>query len=337
MNPWRKLVAARERALVLESGGVKIAGEAQVGLDALVDGAKPGDLASLVRLVEAACADPARFFSSDCAPEFSFREGELSYSTLCHDPLDHPNRSAHALVHHARSRKRAVVLLPFWNAARADLSRFGALLAWSGIGCVQLSLPYHDQRQTPGCGFAREMASENLGLTIQANRQAVVDARAALTWLESSGYERLGVVGMSLGSSIASIVAALDERVKAAAFLLMADDFAEVVWTGSATRHVRESLERTFTLDQVRAAWPIISPHSYARTLAARMEKLLIVSGELDTVFLPRLTRAYVERLREAGLPARWRRFGCGHYTLGMLPYAVRAAYETIAHLKRSL
>jgi dienelactone hydrolase len=337
VNPWHRFVAARERRLVTESADLKTAGEARIGLDSLDQNAGPGNLAGLLGFVDAACADPARFFSAACPTDFRLDGRELSYSSLCHDPLDHPNRTARGRVHHSRGRDRAIVLLPFWNAERADISRFGALLARSGIGCVQLSLPYHDQRQTPGRGFAHEMVSENLGLTIQASRQAVIDARAALTWLEASGYRRLGVVGMSIGSSIASIVAALDERVKAAAFLLMADDFAGVAWTGSATRHVRESLERRFTRDDVAAAWRIISPHSHAPALAARLESVLIVSGALDTVFLPPLTRAYVERLREAGLVSRWKRYGCGHYTLGMLPYALRAAYDVIAHLRRSL
>jgi len=129
---------------------------------------------------------------------------------------------------------------------------------------VQLSLPYHDERQTVGVGFARELACENLGLTLRSNRQAVLDARACLTWLEQEGYGRIGIVGMSIGASIASIVTAVDARVRAATFLLMADDFAEVVWTGSATRHVRASLERAFTREEVRSAWSIISPARHA-------------------------------------------------------------------------
>ena len=323
--------------MAAEGQDVKIAGRAVAGLDALVPGADGDDLAALLRHVDAACADPAAFFSLAGEPDFDLGDGALSFASLGHDPPPHPNRHARALVHHARRRDRAVVLLPFWNAARADLAGFGALLARAGIGCVQLSMPYHDERQTPGCGFAREIASENLGLTIQAQRQAVIDARTALTWLEADGYARLGLVGISLGSSVASIVSAIDERVKTAALLLMADDFTEVIWTGTATRHVRDSLERTFTPEQVKAAWRIVSPHSYAGAVAARMEEVLIVSGELDTVFLPRLTRAYADRLRAAGLVPRWKRYGCGHYTLGALPYSARAAYDTIAHLRRWL
>jgi hypothetical protein len=202
---------------------------------------------------------------------------------------------------------------------------------------VQLSLPYHDERRTPGVAFARELACENLGLTIQANRQAVLDARACVSWLEREGYARIGIVGVSIGASIASIVAAIDTRVAAAALLLMADDFADVVWSGSATRHVRASLERSFSLEQVRAAWSIISPASHAGRLSARLERLLIVSGALDTVFLPALTSTYVERLRGLGLDPTWIRYGCGHYTLGLPFYAAPCFIRTLAHLRATL
>ena len=229
------------------------------------------------------------------------------------------------------------MLLPYWNASRQACRPFGALLARCGITCVQLSLPYHDERQTIGVGFARELACENLGLTIRSNRQAVLDARACLTWLEREGYRRTGIVGVSIGASIASIVAALDGRVRAAALLLMADDFADAVWTGSATRHVRQSLERRFTRDEVRSAWSIISPASHAARLSARLDRLLIVSGARDTVFLPELTRNYVERLRGLGLHPTWIQYGCGHYTLGLPFYAARCFLRTLAHLRACL
>jgi dienelactone hydrolase len=121
-----------------------------------------------------------------------------------------PNSVARAQIFESGHRGRAVVLLPYWNAARQACRPFGALLARCGVTCVQLSLPYHDERQTIGVGFARELACENLGLTIRSNRQAVLDARACLTWLEREGYRRTGIIGVSIGASIASIVAAID-------------------------------------------------------------------------------------------------------------------------------
>ena len=181
------------------------------------------------------------------------------------------------------------------------------------------------------------MACENLGLTIQSNRQAVIEVRACLSWLQNRGYERFGVIGLSIGSSIASIAASIDSRIHAAALLLMADDFGEVVWTGSATRHLRASLERRFTLNEIQSAWAIISPCTYANRMTSRARKVLIVSADRDTVFIPASTKRYVDRLLSLGGSATWYSFQCGHYTLGILPYSICMVLRTLEFLKRTL
>ena len=335
MLGWQSFVGARERRLAAEGDPVKIAGTAAVGLEYLDPAAPAGGLSQLIDRVRDGLRDPDAFFACEQQPEFRRDGAMLSFDSP--SAGDGPNRIARARIYDCGSRNRAVVLLPYWNAQRDACRPFGALLARCGITCLQLSLPYHDERQTPGIGFARELACENLGLTIRSNRQAILDARACLAWLEQQGYGRIGIVGVSIGASLASIVAALDGRVRAAALILMADDFATAVWTGSATRHLRHSLEQSFGQADVHAAWSIISPASYAERLSARFDRLLIVSGELDTVFLPGLTRRYVERLRRHGLDPTWARYGCGHYTLALPSYAVRAFARTLSHLRACL
>ncbi|HWF97538.1 MAG TPA: alpha/beta hydrolase family protein, partial [Xanthobacteraceae bacterium] len=334
MLGWQNFVGERERRLAAEGVPVKFAGEASVGLDHLRSGSAADELPQLLGSVSAALRDADAYFTGSPPPVFRRQGAMLAFDSPsageCPSAGEGPsagqgpsadqgsNSVARAQIFESGHRRRAVVLLPYWNAERAACRPFGTLLARCGITCIQLSLPYHDERRTIGVGFARELACENLGLTIRSNRQAVLDARACLTWLEREGYQRIGIIGVSIGASIASIVAAIDARVRVAALLLMADDFADAVWTGSATRHVRHSLERRFTRDEVRSAWSIISPASHAARLSARLDRLLIVSGALDTVFLPALTRNYVERLRSLGLHPTWIRYGCGHYTLGL-------------------
>ena len=335
MLGWQSFVRERERRLGSESGPLKFAGAASVGLGHLDCGCATDELPQLLACVSAALRDAEAYFTSSERPIFRRQGSMLAFDSPSGG--NGPNSIARAQIYDSGRRRRAIVLLSYWNAAREAGRPFATLLARCGVTCVQLSLPYHDERRTIGVGFARELACENLGLTIRSNRQAVLDARACLTWLEQEGYQRIGIVGVSIGASIASIVAAVDARVRAAALLLMADDFAEAVWTGSATRHVRLSLERAFTRDDVRSAWSIISPASHAARLSARLDRLLIVSGELDTVFLPELTHNYVERLRSLGLRPTWIRYDCGHYTLGLPPYAAGSFMHTIMHLRACL
>ncbi len=335
MLGWQSYVRGRERRLAAAGAPLKFAGAASAGLDDLDPGCAADDLPGLLARVSVALGDADAFFAGGERPSFRRQGAMLTFDSP--SAGDGPNSIARAQVHDSGRRRRAVVLLPYWNAPREACRPFAAWLARCGVTCVQFSLPYHDERRTVGVGFARELACENLGLTIRSNRQAVLDARACLTWLEQEGYQRIGIVGVSIGASIASIVAAIDARVRAAALLLMADDFADVVWTGSATRHVRQSLERAFTRADVRAAWSIISPAQHAARLSARRTRLLIVSGALDTVFLPALSCTYVERLRALGLNPTWIRYGCGHYTLGLPFYAGRCFIRTLAHLQTCL
>jgi len=330
---WQRFVRERERTLAAAGEGAKFAAAPAVGLEYLRPGA--GELPQLLACVRAALDDADGFFARADRPDFHRQGAMLSFDSP--SALPGPNGVARAQLHESSRRDRAVLLLPYWNAPRAAAARFGTLLARCGITCLQLSLPYHDERATAGTGFARELACENLGLTIASNRQAVRDARACLSWLEAQGYRRIGILGVSIGASIASITAALDARVHAAAFVLMADDFAEAAWTGSATRHVRLALEQRFSREEVRAAWSIISPASFAARLSKRLDRLLIVSGEIDTVFLPETTRAYVARLQSLGLAPTWIRYACGHYTLALPFYAACCFTRVLAHLRACL
>jgi pimeloyl-ACP methyl ester carboxylesterase len=332
---WQSFVRERERRLALEGDPVKFAHPAAVGLEYLERGAGAGDLPQLVARMRGALRNVDAFFAPDDPGAFERQGSRLVFASP--SAGEGPNSLARAQLYEARQRERAVVLLPYWNAAREDCRPFGAALARAGVTCLQLSLPYHDERATPGTGFARELVCENLGLTIRSNRQAVLDARACLAWLEQQGYRRIGIVGVSIGAAIASIVAALDERVRAAALILTADDFADVVWTGSATQHVRRALEQTFTREEVRTAWSIISPASHAARLSARLERLLVVSGDIDTVVLPEQTHAYVERLRAHGLRTTWIRYRCGHYTLGLPLYAGRCFLRCLSFFYKFL
>ena len=60
-----------------------------------------------------------------------------------------------------------------------------------------------------------DVASSTLNSTLSASeeRQAVVDIRSCIDWLETQGYEQFGVLGTSLGSCYAFIAAAHDPRI----------------------------------------------------------------------------------------------------------------------------
>ena len=142
------------------------------------------------------------------------------------------NNVVHAQVFRGKKVGPAVLILPNWNAKWHGQVALCHWLQRMGITAVKMSLPYHDRRMAKGHERADQLVGPNIGLTLQANRQAVKDARACLTWLEQQGYDRLGILGTSIGSSVGYITLVHDKRVRAGGFFHVSTYFADVVSPG---------------------------------------------------------------------------------------------------------
>src|SRR5215475_9650220 len=160
--------------------------------------------------------------------------------------------------------KQAMIVMPQWNADAFSHNALCSLFNRFGISALRLSKPYHDIRRPAELERSDYAVSSNIGRTIAACRQAVVDIRCCLDWLEAQGYEQFGILGTSLGSCYAFIASALDARLRVNAFNHASTSFGDVVWTGQSTRHIRKAFESVLTREELRSVWSAISPPSYA-------------------------------------------------------------------------
>src|ERR1700761_5885437 len=165
--------------------------------------------------------------------------------------------------------KQAIVVMPQWNADAFSHNALCKLFNRFGISALRLSKPYHDIRRPSEIERSDYAVSANIGRTLSAARQAVVDIRCCVDWLEAQGYQQFGVLGTSLGSCYAFLAAAMDPRLQVCAFNHASMAFGDVVWTGQSTRHIREALEPVMTQDQLRHIWATISPASFMDRFAA--------------------------------------------------------------------
>jgi dienelactone hydrolase len=95
-----------------------------------------------------------------------------------------------------------VIVMPQWNSDAGGHVGLAQLLARFGISALRLSLPYHDVRMPPELSRADYIVSSNVVRTVQVCRQAVLDARRAIDWLDAQGFDRIGILGTSLGSCL---------------------------------------------------------------------------------------------------------------------------------------
>jgi hypothetical protein len=275
----------------------------------------------LIEYAERAVRESDLYHAFEPVADYSLDDGRLTFTSPLRT-IYPKNNIVHGRLF-PKDPKRAALVLPQWNAdAQSHISLCRMLNAF-GISALRLSLPYHDLRMPEELTRADYMLSSNLGRTLQSVRQAVLDARAALDWLQARGYTRFAVLGTSIGSCVALITAAHDARISVAVQNHVSPYFADVVWRGISTRHVLEGLTGKIGLDDLRKIWMPISPQAYFHKLRGTEKKSLLVHARYDYTFLPDLSMKVLQEYRRLGLPHSTFGLYCGHYTSGVFPFNV--------------
>jgi dienelactone hydrolase len=221
-----------------------------------------------------------------------------------------------------KKSKQAIIVMPQWNADAFSHNALCTLFNRFGISALRLSKPYHDIRRPAEIERSDYAVSSNIGRTTASCRQAVVDIRSCLDWLESQGYEQFGVLGTSLGSCYAFIAAAHDPRLQVCAFNHASTWFGDVVWTGQSTRHVRAAFEQAeLTQHDVRQIFTGISPMSYMERFAANPKRVLVVHATYDLTFLREFSLDVLANFDRHKVDYVSKVLPCGHYTTGETPY----------------
>ena len=223
--------------------------------------------------------------------------------------------------------KQAIVVMPQWNADAFSHNALCKIFNKFGVSALRLSKPYHDIRRPSELERSDYAVSANIGRTISACRQAVVDIRCCTDWLEEQGYEHFGVLGTSLGSCYAFLASAHDARIRVNAFNHASTAFGDVVWAGQSTRHIRQGLEDAgLTQQRLQQLWGAVSPVNYYEKFVAlanadAAKKILLVYADYDLTFPREYSLQVVDAFRSSGVKFTPRVLPCGHYTTGETPY----------------
>jgi hypothetical protein len=223
--------------------------------------------------------------------------------------------------------KQAIVVLPQWNADAFSHNSLCTIFNKFGISALRLSKPYHDIRRPVELERSDYNVSANIGRSLSACRQAVVDIRCCIDWLEAQGYEHFGVLGTSLGSCYTFLASTHDKRIRVNAFNHVSTAFGDVTWAGQSTRHVRQALEEAgLTQDRVRELWAATSPCNYFDKMASLEaggpeKRILMIYANYDLTFPKEYSLQALEGFKRVGLNCEVRVLPCGHYTTGEIPY----------------
>jgi Alpha/beta hydrolase domain containing 18 len=292
--------------------------------------------------VEDAVKNSDAWYAAPAASDYALADSVLTFTSAIPSPWPE-NNCVHAQIFPASRRENgsgrgsAVVVLAQWNARWEEQQNVCRWLSRLGITAVKMTLPYHDRRRIPGHPRADHLVGPNIGLTMQAGRQAVVDVRRTLRWLEQQGYGPLGVLGTSIGSAIGFITMCHEPVLRAGAFLHASTYFGEVVSHGLTTKNVWESLSAGVSREELRHYWSPISPFPYIANLRGAGKRILLITGRYDPTFWPEFTDALLDKLRGEQIEFESLSLPCGHYSMGVAPFSYIAGHRFGKFLQRSL
>ena len=170
-----------------------------------------------------------------------------------------------------RAPRAAVLVLPQWNADAGGHVGLCRLLAWNGLtrAASQPAVPRSaDAARAPPRRLHRQRQRRRGRCRCAVRPCSTRGARSRGSRRE--GYDRIGILGTSLGSCLALLTTAHEPLIRAEALNHISPYFADVVWRGLSTEHVRRGLDGHVDLDTLRALWKPISPRWYLDRLRDR-------------------------------------------------------------------
>ena len=282
-----------------------------------------------------ACSD--EWYAAAPADDYALTDNILTFTSAIASPWLENNR-VYAQLFPLTGKGPAVIVLAQWNARWEEQQNVCRWLQRLGIAAVKMSLPYHDRRAIAGHPRADHLVGPNIGLTMQAARQAVLDVRRTLRWLEREGYGPLGVLGTSIGSAIGFVTMCHEPAICAGAFVHASTYFGQVVASGLTTTTVWTPVAGAgITAEQLRFFWSPISPFPYISKLRETKKKILLITGKYDPTFQPELTEQLLAKLRRERVEFEHLALPCGHYSMGVWPFSHIAGYRFGKFLQRAL
>jgi dienelactone hydrolase len=196
----------------------------------------------------------------------------------------------------------AVVVLDIL-AGDQRVSRLVALyLAQHRVAALTLHMAYYGPRRPPGSKL--RLLSPNVPHTIEAVRQSVLDVRRATALLGSLPQvqsERLGIVGVSLGSFLAALTAASEPRLTTVALALGGGGLVDAYYDDPRALTARRAYELLGgSKEAFKKIIAPVDPLTYAPQLRTR--KLLLIAAERDDVVPPVCARTLWEATNQPKL-----------------------------------
>jgi uncharacterized protein len=184
-----------------------------------------------------------------------------------------------------------VLFLHGLGGSKNDVRMMATLLAPLGIAAVSIDAQYHGDRKKPG----EEILSADLKRSRQAIIQTIIDNRRAVDYIlqrPDLDGSRIGLLGVSMGAILGSIVTAVEPRIGSAC-LVVGGGRWDLILTQSEHPVSKYLLEHGVTAERLATEMADIDPVNFIGHVAPR--RVLMINGTRDTIVPKAATEALYE------------------------------------------
>lgn len=189
-------------------------------------------------------------------------------------------------------RPRCVLFLHGYGGKKEHALLAATVLLPQGFAVMAIDARLHGEREEPGKALlSPESLADGRPLV-----NTVIDNRRAIDYLQSRedlNAEDLGLVGVSMGGILGGVLAAVDERVDAAA-LLVAGGRWDLVAANSEHPSARRIRSLGLSPEQIQQVTATVDPVNFVGHISPR--PVLMVNGEQDMI----IPKACAEALHAA-------------------------------------
>jgi hypothetical protein len=192
-------------------------------------------------------------------------------------------------THHGEWRRPTILALHGFGMGypRIDAAAlFAADLYGRGFDVALMTLPYHGRRTPADALFSgQSFTAVDVSRLNEAMRRAAFEILAVESWLRERRGDPVGLMGLSLGGYLTSLVASLQTRLDFVIPIVPPVCIGDLAWRFfTRSRHYSEGALPSLQED-LRLAYRVHSPLTYP--LAVARERVLIVAGRGDQIVPP--------------------------------------------------
>jgi len=164
---------------------------------------------------------------------------------------------------------------------------FAGELYRQGFDVALQTLPHHGVRTPTGDRFSGEhFAVPEIERLNEAVRQAVYEIHAVAGWFRNAGGTSVGLLGLSLGGYLTSLMAGLTPELGFVIPMVPPVCIGDLAWRFFArSRRYRGDRAPAFSREELRAAYRVHSPLTFP--LLVPRERVLIIAGRGDRIVPP--------------------------------------------------